>query len=198
MRSREHLHEAGEGCTRFVLHRTHPLDGRTGARLAPRGPRIPSALALVLALAAALALALAAALPHAAAADPFGPFDAPGHPVTAEARPAPAPRAVDPLPPAHFFWLPFRFYNRFVSPIQGARCSHRPTCSGYAIGAVRRHGTVLGLWLTVDRLMLGGHSSRLRPLPMIVTDAGPRFLDPLDDALFWRIEDDPPPEVPPP
>jgi hypothetical protein len=143
-------------------------------------------------------LAAAFGLPALAETGRFGPFAAPGHPVTADARPARPPRVQDPLPPAHFFWVSFRFYSRVVSPIHDARCSHRPTCSAYAIGAVRRHGTAVGLWLTVDRLMLGSRSSALRPLPMVATAAGPRFLDPLDDALFWLEDDDPLQETPEP
>ena len=140
---------------------------------------------------AALLSAFALLVPSLAASGDFGPFDAPGHPVTSEARAARARTAGDSLPPAHFFWLSYRFYNRVVSPLQGARCSHRPTCSAYAMSAVRRHGAVPGLWLTVERLMLGTNSSALRVLPMAHTPEGVRFLHPLEDALFWLERDEP-------
>ncbi len=130
-------------------------------------------------------------LPLPVDAEPFGPFDAPGHPVTTDARSKGSQETERSLAPAHFLGLSQRFYSLFVSPLHGARCSHRPTCSAYAMAAVRRHGTVVGLWLTVDRLMLDSRSSSLRMLPAIQTPGGVRYLDPLENALFWQARSQP-------
>ncbi|MEO6204560.1 MAG: membrane protein insertion efficiency factor YidD [Mycobacteriales bacterium] len=46
-------------------------------------------------------------------------------------------------------------YRRFVSPLLnafGPRCRFAPSCSAYAITALRQHGAVRGSWLTVRRL----------------------------------------------
>jgi putative membrane protein insertion efficiency factor len=43
-------------------------------------------------------------------------------------------------------------YQRFVSPLTPPSCRYYPSCSQYAVIAIRRHGAVFGGWLTVRRL----------------------------------------------
>ena len=45
-----------------------------------------------------------------------------------------------------------RFYRLFVSPLLGASCRHLPTCSEYAIEALRRHGPLRGGFYAVKRI----------------------------------------------
>lgn len=45
-----------------------------------------------------------------------------------------------------------RGYQRFISPLRGPTCRYYPTCSAYALGAVRTHGPVKGFLLAVGRL----------------------------------------------
>lgn len=47
--------------------------------------------------------------------------------------------------------LPIRFYRRFISPHIPPRCRFRPTCSAYAVQALRRFGPIRGLALTACR-----------------------------------------------
>jgi putative membrane protein insertion efficiency factor len=50
-------------------------------------------------------------------------------------------------------WVLFlRSYRVLVSPLFAGSCRFEPSCSRYAEEAVRRHGTVRGLWLTLRRL----------------------------------------------
>lgn len=44
-------------------------------------------------------------------------------------------------------------YRLFFSPLFPPSCRHMPTCSGYAISAVRTHGPILGFLLTSWRLL---------------------------------------------
>ncbi|WP_434357714.1 membrane protein insertion efficiency factor YidD [Parasalinivibrio latis] len=46
-----------------------------------------------------------------------------------------------------------RFYQLVISPLIGPRCRFNPTCSQYAIEAVRAHGVVKGSWLATKRLL---------------------------------------------
>ena len=43
-------------------------------------------------------------------------------------------------------------YRRFISPLLGARCRFYPSCSAYALEAVRVHGALRGPWLAALRL----------------------------------------------
>ena len=43
-------------------------------------------------------------------------------------------------------------YRRFISPLLGARCRFAPSCSAYALEAVREHGALRGTWLAVRRI----------------------------------------------
>ena len=43
-------------------------------------------------------------------------------------------------------------YRRFVSPLLGPHCRFAPSCSAYALEAVREHGALRGSWLAVRRL----------------------------------------------
>ena len=48
--------------------------------------------------------------------------------------------------------LPIRFYQRFISPLTPPACRYTPTCSQYAVEAIRRHGPERGLWLAIKRI----------------------------------------------
>lgn len=45
-----------------------------------------------------------------------------------------------------------RAYQRLISPLLGPRCRFYPTCSQYAVEALRRHGALQGSWLSLQRL----------------------------------------------
>lgn len=46
-----------------------------------------------------------------------------------------------------------QFFRTVISPVDGDRCPSSPTCSAYALEAVREHGAVLGFALTAGRLV---------------------------------------------
>ena len=48
---------------------------------------------------------------------------------------------------------PVRLYQRFVSPALPRRCKYHPTCSAYAVDAVRQFGVMRGLVLAGWRLL---------------------------------------------
>ena len=58
---------------------------------------------------------------------------------------------------------PIRLYQRFISPLLPRRCKYEPTCSAYAVDAVRSFGALRGSVLAVWRLLRcnpfsdGGH-----------------------------------------
>lgn len=49
--------------------------------------------------------------------------------------------------------LPVRGYQRYISPLTPPACRFTPTCSQYAIEAIRKHGPVKGLALAIWRIL---------------------------------------------
>ena len=52
------------------------------------------------------------------------------------------------MPLLALIWL----YRNCISPLTPPSCRFTPTCSQYAAEALRKHGPIKGLWLTVKRL----------------------------------------------
>ena len=53
-------------------------------------------------------------------------------------------------------WLPvklIRLYQITLSPYMGRQCRYTPTCSNYALEALRKHGLLRGGWLAFKRIL---------------------------------------------
>ena len=48
---------------------------------------------------------------------------------------------------------PLRLYQRAISPGIAPRCKYHPTCSEYAVQAIRRYGVVRGAVLAAWRIL---------------------------------------------
>ena len=48
---------------------------------------------------------------------------------------------------------PIRFYQRAISPLLPRTCKYEPTCSHYAVDAVRTEGVLRGLVLATWRIL---------------------------------------------
>ncbi|MGB8193332.1 MAG: membrane protein insertion efficiency factor YidD [Chitinophagaceae bacterium] len=59
-----------------------------------------------------------------------------------------------------FIWL-IKLYQWGLSPLIGPKCRFTPTCSHYAVDALKKHGLFKGFWLAVKRIARchpwGGH-----------------------------------------
>lgn len=51
------------------------------------------------------------------------------------------------------FVVAIKFYKRFISPLTPATCRYNPTCSTYALEALKKHGAIKGTWLAVKRIV---------------------------------------------
>ena len=62
---------------------------------------------------------------------------------------------------SHFLIVPIFIYRWFISPILPVTCRYQPTCSAYAIDAIKSHGPLQGTALAVKRIASchpwGGH-----------------------------------------
>lgn len=45
-----------------------------------------------------------------------------------------------------------KIYQFFISPIIGKNCRFNPTCSNYALEALKKHGLVLGMYYSIIRI----------------------------------------------
>ena len=45
------------------------------------------------------------------------------------------------------------FYQRRISPLFGPKCRYYPTCSQYAVEAIKKHGPLKGGWLAFKRIL---------------------------------------------
>ncbi|MDY3759075.1 MAG: membrane protein insertion efficiency factor YidD [Treponema sp.] len=52
-----------------------------------------------------------------------------------------------------FFCLLIRFYQVCISPLFPDCCRYTPSCSQYAIEAIRKHGPLKGLYLSFRRIL---------------------------------------------
>ena len=77
----------------------------------------------------------------------------------------------------------FRFFQEYISPVDGDRCPSYPTCSQYGQEAVRKHGVLIGLVMTFDRLI--HESDETRRAPLIRVGESNRYYDPVENNDFW-------------
>ena len=68
--------------------------------------------------------------------------------------------------------LLIRGYQLFISPLIGPRCRFYPTCSHYALEALRVHGLRRGGWLALRRIFRchPWHPGGVDPVPPACTD----------------------------
>lgn len=53
---------------------------------------------------------------------------------------------------AHLLELPIHLYRWLLSPLLPPACRFYPSCSAYALQALRLHGPLRGSWLALRRL----------------------------------------------
>lgn len=124
---------------------------------------------------------LAAAAP-AQAADGFSPWDF-SRPAASSVSKNHAGTTDPASPPARALEGAFRLFRDYVSAVDGDRCSMYPTCSQYAVEAVRKHGFFAGWLMAADRLIHEWDESGLAP--QVVTDKETRSYDPVSSNDFW-------------
>ncbi|MDR1372626.1 MAG: membrane protein insertion efficiency factor YidD [Dysgonamonadaceae bacterium] len=51
------------------------------------------------------------------------------------------------------FLFPVYIYRYCISPFKPASCRFTPTCSEYAVEAIKKHGPFKGGWLAIKRIL---------------------------------------------
>jgi uncharacterized protein len=83
---------------------------------------------------------------------------------------------------ARLLVLLVRGYQIAISPLLGPRCRFYPSCSAYAIEALRVHGALRGSWLAGRRLLRchPWNPGGLDPVPPSTRTTGPRGTPPAE------------------
>jgi hypothetical protein len=74
-------------------------------------------------------------------------------------------------------------FSRYISPVDGDRCSMYPTCSSYSRKAFAKHGFVIGIVMTVDRLI--HENNEVDIAKEIIIGGVVRYDDPVENNDFW-------------
>lgn len=86
---------------------------------------------------------------------------------------------------------PIRVYKLVLSPLLPPMCRFHPSCSVYAMGALRVHGPFRGSWLTVRRLSRCHpfHPGGLDPVPPRDGVPAAQVLETLDPFVAKKMRD---------
>ena len=60
-------------------------------------------------------------------------------------------KSIHPIRLPAYAWI--RLFQKFISPVDGHSCSYYPSCSAYGHQAIERHGLLLGIPMTAERIM---------------------------------------------
>jgi len=134
----------------------------------PRFLRVPAAL---------LFLLLASSLPALA-----GGWNPPGW---EKVPPREEPARLDPL--SQFLLGGLALYRGRVGEINGSTCPSRPSCSAFAVEAVKTEGPLLGSLLTVARLVGEGDEGAFAG--RIFADGRWRYYDPVSRAKGYLFSE---------
>jgi putative membrane protein insertion efficiency factor len=83
----------------------------------------------------------------------------------------------------HILIQAIRFYRDHISPVIGDRCQMYPSCSSYALQAIKKHGCLIGSVMTSDRLIHEANETDHAPLIEKAGDLG--YYDPVSANDFW-------------
>jgi hypothetical protein len=79
--------------------------------------------------------------------------------------------------------VPVLFYQHFLGSSWGHQCPSYPSCSNYALLAIRKHGAFLGSVMTFDRLQHEAEEARYSP--QILAGGIIKIYDPLENNDYW-------------
>ncbi|MBI5748701.1 MAG: membrane protein insertion efficiency factor YidD [Nitrospinae bacterium] len=89
-------------------------------------------------------------------------------------------------PLSTFLDLSVKFFQNFISPVDGDRCSMSPTCSAYSREAIKKYGAIKGFVMTADRLIHEIDEQRFAAF--IRKGNSLRFYDPPENNDFWAFK----------
>lgn len=84
---------------------------------------------------------------------------------------------------ANLLIMGIKFFQEYISPIDGDRCNMYPTCSDYSVQAIKKHGALIGFVMTADRLI--HESDEMNYAKLVKVGKRFRYYDPVENNDFW-------------
>ncbi len=88
------------------------------------------------------------------------------------------------LPAANTAVSLVRFYQRYISPLNGARCMFYPTCSKFFLDATFRYGLFWGIIMTTDRMFYRENIHSIKNYPYLKSFGS--YLDPVENNFIFN------------
>jgi putative membrane protein insertion efficiency factor len=89
----------------------------------------------------------------------------------------PSAGSTNPIRLSAYGWI--RIFQRFISPVDGESCSYHPSCSAYGLHAIEKHGLVLGLPMTAERVMRSHSPENPARYPLYESEGNFYYWDPV-------------------
>jgi len=96
-----------------------------------------------------------------------------------------APLKIKPAAQKETAPYPILLYRKYISPVIGDRCPMYPSCSQYSAEAFSKHGTIMGIVMTCDRLIRCGRDE-IKLSPAVFYEGEKYCYDPVDNNDFWH------------
>lgn len=75
------------------------------------------------------------------------------------------------------------FYRQVISRITIMHCPMEPSCSNYSLRAINKHGALIGVFMTADRLI--HEADERKYVPLIKQLDNVKYFDPVENNDFW-------------
>jgi len=85
--------------------------------------------------------------------------------------------------PARMALEGLNFFSEYISKVDGDRCPMYPTCASYSRQAFRKHGFLVGIVMTADRLI--HESNEMEYVPRVKVGGTMRYYDPVSWNDYW-------------
>lgn len=80
-----------------------------------------------------------------------------------------------------------KFYQTYISPVDGDRCPMTPSCSQYTKDAIEKHGLIKGWVMGCDRVVRCGRDT-CKHVPSVKTGDSIQYHDPVEANDFWWFQ----------
>jgi len=85
--------------------------------------------------------------------------------------------------PGRLLWFAVKGFRGTIGAVDGDRCQMSPTCSAYSLQAIEIHGFIIGVLMTVDRLL--HEMDEMDLAQILIVNGDVRFSDPVSANDFW-------------